>query len=311
MEFVLMTEPHLGGSFDDLVELAEFARRAGMAGFARSDHYYSERRPTPPATDAYVTLAAIATRVPEIRLAVLVSPITFRHPAVMAKSAASLDEISGGRFDLGVGTGWYRFEHDAFGLPFPPWEERFARLEETLAYLRAAFAGGRATFQGRYYRLDAEPLPRPTGLRIVVGGRGPLRTPRLAGTYADEYNHFVAPSDEIAPKVERMRRAALEAGRSVPAVSVMGTVLAGLDRGSYRKRLQEWADERSVSAEHLEERLRNAGVPAGTPDRLAETFAELKAVGVSRYYLQWLDLQDRSGLEETWEAVSQAVRALD
>ena len=134
-----MTEPQLGGSYQDLLDTARWAEDHGLAAFARSDHYYWSGEPTD-ANDAFTTFGGIARETSRIGLVVLVSPLTFRHPAVIAKAAASLDEMSDGRFDLGIGTGWMELEHEVFGLPFPDWSERFARLEEALPYVQAAHA---------------------------------------------------------------------------------------------------------------------------------------------------------------------------
>lgn len=305
MRFSLMTEPQLGGTYDQLLDLARWAEAEGMVSFARSDHYYSSRDPRPEATDAFATLAGLARETTSIRLCVLVSPITFRHPAVIAKTAATIDQMSGGRLDLGVGTGWMDLEHDVFGLPFPEWSERFERLSEALSYLRAAFEQDHASFQGHHYSIDAEVRPRPSGIRLVVGGSGAVKTPTLAGTYADEYNHFSARPETLAPKIEVLRRAAAEAGRD-PAgieVTIMGPVITGKDRSDFRGRLERMAAERDTDPESLLDRWRGNGIPVGAPDEVRETVAALERAGVNRYYLQWIELADRDGLETAWKAV--------
>ncbi|GBD84410.1 pyrimidine monooxygenase RutA [bacterium BMS3Abin02] len=301
-----MTEPQIGGTYEQLLAAALWAEQAGMVSFARSDHYYSTQDPRPDATDAFATLAGLARETRCIRLAVLVSPITFRHPAVIAKNAATIDQMSGGRFDLGIGTGWMELEHDAFGFPFPPWAERFERLEEALAYLEAAFGPGTGTLSGRYYELDAEVLPKPTDLRIIVGGSGANRTPTLAGTHADEYNHFIASPGEIAPKIARVREAATAAGRDPEAIaiSVMGPVLTGKDEASYRHRLENVATARDRDPEDLEQSWSDYGIPVGPPARVREALAALTEIGVSKFYVQHLDLTDLSGLDETLEALA-------
>jgi alkanesulfonate monooxygenase SsuD/methylene tetrahydromethanopterin reductase-like flavin-dependent oxidoreductase (luciferase family) len=312
MRFSLMTEPQLGGTYDDILAAARWAERNGMKSFARSDHYYSGRDPKPPATDALTTLAGLARETSTIRLAVLVTPVTFRHPSVIAKTAATLDQMSGGRFDLGVGTGWMEAEHQAFGIPFPDWSERFDRLTEALDYLSEAFAGAEAAYEGRYYTLDADVEPRPSGLRMIVGGTGKLRTPTLAGIRADEYNHIVAPAADVAPKIDVMRRAAESAGRDPAAieVSVMGGVLVGRDESEYRDNLRRRAAERDIEPSELEQRLHNAGVPLGFGDQLKGRLAELAAIGVDTYYLQWIPTDDLDGLDETHDALSEAVSGL-
>jgi len=306
VDFALMTEPQFGGTYTEQLDAARWAEQTGLFSFARSDHYYSSRKPPPEATDAFSVLSGLARETARIRLCVLVSPITFRHPAVLAKMAATIDQMSGGRLDLGVGTGWMDLEHDAFGLPFPAWSERFGRLEEALLYLRAAFSEGPQEFAGRYYELQADVLPRPeTGIPIIVGGQGPQRTPRLAGTFADEYNHFIAEPSEIAPKIERVRVAARKAGRDPDQItmSVMGPVLVGADEAGYRRKLEAAAAARNDEPDDLERRWASQGIPLGSPSRVAETLAGLRQAGISKFYVQHLDLSDLAGLDETFEVL--------
>ena len=301
MRLVLMTEPQLGGTYDDLRFAAQTAERAGMDGFSRSDHYYWTGQTSSPATDAFSTVAGLARETKRVRLTILVSPITFRHPAVIAKSAASLDEMSGGRFDLGLGAGWLEAEHTAFGLPFPSRKERFSRLEESLQYMRAAFTGG--SFEGRFYSLKGDMQPRPTGVHLVVGGSGPEKTPTLAGRFADEYNHGSIAPRALAVKIEVMKEAARAADRNPDdiTVSVMGPSMLAPDAKRHAELLENAHRFRKVPVKELEERLDAEGVPHGAPDRAAEAFAAYAAVGVSKYYLQWLELGDRAGIAEQVE----------
>lgn len=296
MKFSLMTEPQLGGTYDQLLEAAQWAESAGLVSFARSDHYTWDRDPAPEATDAFATLAGLARDTSTIRLCVLVSPITFRHPAVIAKNAATIDQMSGGRLDLGVGTGWNEYEHDKLGLPFPDWSERWERFEEALDYLDGVFAEGHSHVDGKYYSLDADVRPKPNGIRVVIGGSGPKRTPTLAGTRADEYNFFVCPPEVAKPKIAVMREAA---GDREVEVTVMGPAMVGVDDASYRTRLEKAAAARDTSPEELEEKWVADGIPVGTTDRAAEAVAALEEVGVQRIYVQWLDLDDLDGMKET------------
>lgn len=309
MKFSLMTEPQLGGTYDDLVEGARWAEAAGFVSFARSDHYYWRHHDAPEATDAFATLAGLARDTDTIRLAVLVSPLTFRHPAVVAKNAATIDQMSNGRFDLGVGTGWHEGEHEAFGLEFPAQAERFERLTEGLQYLHAALRsepGTRARFEGDHYRLDGDIRPKPVGaLPIIVGGRGPVRTPRLAGTYADEYNHFVAPPAELVPKIERVRAAAEAAGRepATVTISVMGALITGRDRAEYEDNLAAAAAFRGIDTGEMESRATSAGIPCGVFDDVAGPLEDLSAVGVTTYYVQMLTPPRRDAVEQAFAAL--------
>jgi alkanesulfonate monooxygenase SsuD/methylene tetrahydromethanopterin reductase-like flavin-dependent oxidoreductase (luciferase family) len=300
VKFSLMTEPHLGGTYHQQLEAARWAEAEQLASFARCDHFLSGREPTPEATDAFAVLAGLSRETSNVRLCVLVSPITFRHPAVIAKAAATIDQMSGGRFDLGVGTGWMELEHERLGIPFPGWTERWERFEEALDYLEAAFGTGHGTFEGKYYSLDAEVKPKPTGMRLVIGGSGPKRTPTLAGTRADEYNFFICPGHEAKAKVEIMRQAA--AGRMVEA-TVMGPAVVGRSDEAYRARLEKAASERNVSPDDLERRFVDNGILVGTPDRVAESVAALEEAGVERLYVQWLDLDDLDAMKDTVSVV--------
>jgi alkanesulfonate monooxygenase SsuD/methylene tetrahydromethanopterin reductase-like flavin-dependent oxidoreductase (luciferase family) len=296
VRFSLMTEPHLGGTYDQMLAAARIAESRGLVSFARCDHYLTERDPTPDASDAFVTLAGLARDTEAIRLCVLVTPITFRHPAVIAKSAAGIDQMSGGRFDLGLGTGWMEFEHNSLGIEFPEWPERWERFEEAIGYLEAAFGPGRSRFEGKHYWLDADVEPKPLGIRLIIGGGGARRTPTLAGARADEYNFFVCPASEAADRIATMRESAQ--GRNVEA-TVMGPVIVGKDDADYRERLERFtkAFGNGREPEQIESRYRAMGAILGTPSQVEETVAGLAHAGVDRIYLQWLDLGDPEGIE--------------
>lgn len=289
MEYGLMTEPQLGMTYDELRRLAQMAERSGLTAFARSDHYLFPRVEGPHATDAFVTLGGLARETESIELVVLVSPITFRHPGVIAKMAGSLDEMTGGRFSLGLGTGWMEEEHAGFGLDFPELGERFDRLEEALGYMAAAFRG--ETFDGAHYTLtESQVKPRPERCRVIVGGGGPHRTPRLAGTFADEFNLPFRPLDEVAVRIERARQAAGKHDRDPEAlvVSLMGAGIVGSDRAEFEENLARVAaaDPFGREAADLEQSMRDRGMPVGTADEVAARLEELEAAGVGRWYLQ-------------------------
>jgi alkanesulfonate monooxygenase SsuD/methylene tetrahydromethanopterin reductase-like flavin-dependent oxidoreductase (luciferase family) len=303
LKFSLMTEPHLGGTYDQQLEAARWAEQEGLVSFARCDHYLSGAEPTPDATDALAVLSGLARETEDIRLCVLVSPVTFRHPAVIAKNAATIDQMSGGRFDLGVGTGWMELEHVALGLPFPEWPERWERFEEALDYLDAAFGEGHGRHEGEHYTLDATVKPKPKGLRLVIGGSGPKRTPTLAGHRADEYNFFICPPDQAREKISVMREAAGE--RDVEA-TVMGGAMVGRTDAIFQERLARAADRRGITPQELEDRYVSNGFPVGTPDRVAETVAGLEEAGVQRIYVQWLDLEDLDTMKDTVDIVRNA-----
>jgi alkanesulfonate monooxygenase SsuD/methylene tetrahydromethanopterin reductase-like flavin-dependent oxidoreductase (luciferase family) len=295
-----MTEPQIGGTYDQLLRAARFAEDQDLVSFARSDHLAWDRDRSPEATDAFATLAGLARETTTIRLCVLVTPITFRHPAIIAKNAATIDQMSGGRFDLGVGTGWNEFEHRALGIPFPDWSERWDRLSETLDYLHAAFGDGEGHVEGSHYSLDLDVSPKPVGLRLIIGGSGPSRTPTLAALHADEYNFFVCPPAEAEAKIRTMRDAA--AGRKVTATMMGPVTVAGSD-GELAERLVAAAGRRQITSEDLISRWEQAGVIFGTQSQVREKIAAFEEAGVERIYLQWLDLADFDGMARMLELV--------
>jgi len=295
MELGLFTEPQLGGSYRRLVELAQWAEDNGLDAFARSDHYLHGET-TAHATDALVSLAGVASETDSIRLITLVSPITFRHPAVMAKAATTIDEISGGRFTLGVGTGWMESEHEAFGMELPALGERFERLTEALGYIRTVFEGG-GTVDGEYYSLNA-PSVSPAGsddLKIVIGGSGKRRTPTLAGQFADEYNLFVTDGESFAQRVGVMREAAQRAGRNPDEIliSMAGPAWVYEDDAAHREALAERGAKKDLSSDEYSAFLDERNVPHGPPERASEAIRRMADLGVGRYYVQ-----EFSSLEE-------------
>jgi alkanesulfonate monooxygenase SsuD/methylene tetrahydromethanopterin reductase-like flavin-dependent oxidoreductase (luciferase family) len=219
-----------------------------------------------------------------------VTPLTFRHPAVIAKTAVTIDEMSGGRFALGIGTGWMESEHEKLGMDLYSVRERFSRLYETLHYVTVAFGREPGPFSGRHYTLDdIELLPRPTGpLPIIVGGGGPKKTPELAGRFADEYNMFVTDAESLSSRLEVMRSAARAASRDPDAirVSFVSAALIGDDEADYRDRLAAAAARRDIEPAALEERYTSRGMPVGTPERAAEIVSGYASMGVDRFYLQ-------------------------
>jgi alkanesulfonate monooxygenase SsuD/methylene tetrahydromethanopterin reductase-like flavin-dependent oxidoreductase (luciferase family) len=309
MEFGLMTEPHAGLTYAELAAAGRLAEDLGLAVFGRSDHLAFPRLGAPHATEAFATLAGLARETTRIRLMVLVSPITFRHPAILAKAAATIDEMSGGRFVLGLGTGWMEEEHAAFGLEFPSWAERYARLEEALQYLRAALGKAPPGFSGSHFRLAETPVrPLPCGpLPLVVGGTGARRTPRLAGRYADEYNATFLSLADLPRRISAAREAAAEAGRSPEslAVSVMAPAITGADEAAFRRNLEAVAatDPFGRAPEAIAGRLRERGLPVGPAPEAREALGVLESLGVTRFYLQHLGPFTREFLEGTLSAL--------
>jgi F420-dependent oxidoreductase-like protein len=191
----VLLEPHHGATYEQILALATAAEEGGFDAFFRSDHYLGidADDTTYQPTDSWTTLAGLAVQTRVVRLGTLVNASTFRLPGQLAVEVATVDQMSGGRAELGIGAAWYEREHQYFGIPFPPLGERFDRLEEQLAILTGlwrAKPGERFSFDGKFYQLqDCASIPRPAVRpKIIVGGAGPKRTPTLAARYADEFN---------------------------------------------------------------------------------------------------------------------------
>src|SRR4051794_3288283 len=222
MQLAVFVEPQLGASYADQARVARHAEELGFEAFFRSDHFLSMGGATglPGPTDSWATLAALAVQTDRIRLGTLVTSATFRPPGLLAVTVAQVDQMSGGRAELGRGAGWYEAEPRASGSASPPVRERFDRLEEQLAILTGLWdtpEGETFTFRGGYYDLYESPaLPKPVqpgGPPVIVGGTGARRTPRLAARYADEYNVAFVSVADAAAAFERVARACEVEGR--------------------------------------------------------------------------------------------------
>lgn len=312
MDLRIMTEPQQGATYDQLLALAREAERCGFGGFFRSDHYLriGAGDPGPGSTDAWTTLAGLARDTSTIRLGTLVTAATFRHPGALAVQVATVDAMSGGRVELGLGAGWHPDEHTAFGIPFPPTAERFERLEEQFTILTGLWRtpdGQTFSHDGRHYTLTgAPPLPRPVQRPhppLIVGGRGARKTPALAARFADEYNAVFQPDAETAACFARVRAACEAAGRDPGELvySVARTLVCGRDEAEVTRRLsrQHYPRERLLGEQH--------GV-VGTPEQVVEQITALRALGVQRLYLQLLDHTDPDHVALVGEEVLPHVR---
>lgn len=307
MEFALQT----AGTYDEVLAAARWAEQRNLAAFTLPDHYLrsaSERKAAEVAApDAFVQLAGVARETSSIELGVLVSPITFRHPAVLAKMAVTLDQMSSGRFTLGVGTGWMDREHEVFGIPYPPRAERFELLEEALAYLEAAFAESPTGYAGERFQLEDFPLsPRPIGeLKMVVGGTGAVKTPTLAGRYAHEYNVYPDQPEAFAARIKIAHEAARAAGRDPERLmlSSSGAVVAGATRAEYDERLADFANTFETTPEELEKHFTARNTPRGTYDEVRGQLESFEELGVTRFYLQSVGPFDEARIAETLDAL--------
>jgi alkanesulfonate monooxygenase SsuD/methylene tetrahydromethanopterin reductase-like flavin-dependent oxidoreductase (luciferase family) len=284
-----MIEGQEGVSWEQWLALAEACEEHGIETLFRSDHYLSQgddgKRD---ALDAWTTLAGLAAVTTRLRLGTLVSPVTFRHPAVLAKSAVTVDHISGGRVEVGMGAGWMEAEHRAHGFPFPPLPERVRLLAEQLEAVRAQWSDGHPA------------LPKPVQTPhppLIVGGRAGRGTAEPAARFADEYNTLLAVPEECAKRRRRLDEACERVGRDPATMrfSLMTGCLVGADEDELReraRRLLARRGEEGSGPDPLVARYRERGV-AGTPDEVVERLRELEEAGrVERVMLQHLQHDD-------------------
>jgi F420-dependent oxidoreductase-like protein len=294
VRFCLMIEGQEGVTWDRWLALADSAERLGFEGLFRSDHYFSGTGVgARGSTDAWTLLAALAARTDRLRLGTLVSPVTFRPPSVLAKSAATVDEISGGRVEIGMGAGWWTEEHTQFGFAFPSTRERFEMLEEQLEIVHRLLTEDRFTFQGRHYTLTgAEFLPKPVQRPrppIVIGGKkvGPWMQ-RLIGGWADEFNTVGGAPEEVRERYERARDGVAAAGRAPESLvtSLMTWCFVAPTEDEYLAKLER-ARSLDPTAGPFDAYRSDieADCIVGTPERAAERLSEYAASGVQRIML--------------------------
>jgi F420-dependent oxidoreductase-like protein len=304
-----MIEGQEGVAWADWVALAQACERLGFDALFRSDHYLSvDGRGERGSLDAWGTVSALSALTSTLRFGTLVSPATFRHPSVLAKAVVTADHISGGRVELGIGTGWLEAEHVAYGFPFPPMGERMAVLSEQLEIINRQWTEHTFDFAGEHYRisgLDARPKPvqRPHPPLIVGGAAGP-RSARLAARWADEYNTVY-----VTPEQARERRAGLdEACRredrdpSTLRFTMMNGFLVGADRDDLydrARRLAEWRGETDRAAADLDGWIAETTEPwlVGTPEEIVARLREYEAAGIDGVMLQHHLYGDLEALE--------------
>jgi F420-dependent oxidoreductase-like protein len=286
MRLCVFIEPQLGSTYEDQLAVARRAEECGFDGFFRSDHYLAmggDGRPGP--TDSWITLGALARETSRIRLGTLVTSATFRFPGPLAISVAQVDNMSGGRVELGLGAGWYEAEHTAYGIPFPPTRERMERLAEQLEIITGLWGSDEPfSFAGRYYTVvDSPGLPKPTqrpGPPVIVGGKGRKRTPALAARFAAEFNVPFSSVEETAAGYAALR----EVTDRELVLSVAQTVACG-------RTPAEVARRRDAIGAAADQAL------VGTPAELAAQLRRYAEIGASRAYLQILDIADLDHLD--------------
>jgi F420-dependent oxidoreductase-like protein len=299
MRVCLMIEGQEGVTWDGWVRLACLAEEHGLEGLFRSDHYTAIIRPDAAAHDAWATLAGLAAVTERIRLGTLVSPATFRHPSVLARMAATVDHISGGRVDVGMGSGWYEREHLAHGFPFLDGKQRFALFAEQVEIVVRSWTDERFDHDGAAYSLrDQQALPRPVQEPhppLVLGGTVKRRFAALAARYATEVNTLGAPNEELRERRATLERACEELGRDPETLgySVMTACFVGETESDVHDRIARFlavraddSDPAALVAERGDRWL------VGTVDQVAERIAGLRDIGVTRVFLQHLNHDD-------------------
>ncbi|MGW2327932.1 LLM class F420-dependent oxidoreductase [Streptomyces sp. NPDC001700] len=296
MDLRIFTEPQQGATYDTLLSVAKATEDLGFDAFFRSDHYLhmGDVDGLPGPTDAWLTLAGLARETKRIRLGTLMSAATFRLPGVLAIQVAQVDQMSGGRVELGLGAGWFEEEHTAYGIPFP--KEKFARLEEQLAIVTGLWktpVGETFSHDGAHYQLtDSPALPKPaqSQVPVLIGGHGPTRTPRLAARFADEFNMPFASVEDSERQFGRVRAAAEEAGRKGDDLVYSNALIACVGKDDAEVARRAAAIGREVPE------LKENGL-TGSPAEVVDKIGRYAEAGASRIYLQIMDLDDLDHLE--------------
>lgn len=293
MRFAWMIEPQQGLSYAEQLAVARHVEAGGFEALFRSDHYQSFPGPAGnPTTDAWAVLAGLARETSRIHLGALVSPVTFRLPGNLAKVAMTVDEMSGGRIELGLGTGWNEAEHRQYGFPFPPIEDRADMLEEQLEIMHGLFHGEDGwSFSGRHYTVDGalfRPRPPAGHPRILVGGKGTRRSTRIAARFADEFNITNTDPEVIREVYGWLDDACRAAGRDPGSVtrSAMIGVLVGRDAAEVERRADDLLRQIGREGDRAWFAGRRTGWIAGTPAQAREAVARYEAAGVERVMLQ-------------------------
>jgi F420-dependent oxidoreductase-like protein len=302
LDVAVMVEGQDGVDWPRWRDIAAATEDGGLYGLFRSDHFVAHRGTRPAALEMWVSQTWLASHTSRIRFGPLVAPLTLRHPVVTALTAAAIDDLSGGRFRLGLGAGWQEREHRAFGFELPPLKERFDRFAEGVAVVTALLRGDEpVTLPGRHFRLeDALLTPRPAHRTpITIGGRGPLRTLPLVAKHADEWNVTGVAVDgfaELGGKLDALLR---QNGRDPAALrrTLMTTVVFGRDDAELRERLAGRAAAELIAQ----------GRFVGTAAQIADQLRPWAEAGLDGVYLRWERLDDAAGIRRMGEALLPAL----
>lgn len=312
MDVRVVIEPQQGATFEHQETFATASEDFGFNGFFRSDHLLpiSRSNGLPGPTETFITLGAIARVTSRIRLGTLMCSATFREPCILAVAAAQVDQMSAGRFELGLGAGWYEDEHRTFGLRYGDPQTRFERLEDQLEILRGVWStppGEAFSYEGTHHTFrNAPALPKPEqkdGPPIIVGGTGRRRTPSLAARFADEFNMSLPTLMVYRQQMARIDAACLRIGRDPGDLirSVSLATVCGTSPGQIERRLQR--------AGLTPRDIATIGV-AGNPDEVIDYIAKFAKAGADRVYLDFGDVADISHLELLAAEVLEPVQSL-
>jgi F420-dependent oxidoreductase-like protein len=300
IEVAIMIEGQNGIDWVRWQRLARAAEDLGYAARYRSDHFTNPAGPNLDALELWASLTWLADNTERIEFGPLVSPVSFRHPVITAWQASAVDNLAGGRLRLGIGAGWQKREHEAYGFELLDTDRRFARFEEGLRVITLLLRNeDPVSFDGEFYRLRDAVLmprsPRPGGPPIVIGGNGPRRTLPLVARYADEWNAVLVTPERFAELNARLDKLLQEAGRSPEAVrrTLMTRAVSGRTTADVERKLEGQSSNE----------LRDRGIVVGTGPEVAEQLDGLDEAGVERVMLQWLETDDVDGLETMAESV--------
>lgn len=313
MRVCLMIEGQEGVSWEDWLALGRAVEESGLEGLFRSDHYSGSNEGTHGALDAWTQIAALGAVTDRIRLGTLVSPVTFRHPSLLAKAVVTADHVSGGRVELGLGTGWMEKEHSAYGFPFPDMSERLELLEEQLELIVRQWTEEELDFRGTHYRVrNLRALPKPVQQPrppVIVGGSARPRTVRLAARFADEYNTVYASAEELRERRENVLRACEENGREPLVFSLMTGCVVGSTREELHARVRRLLAKTGHDGDpEAFIRERRDRMVLGSVPEVVERLMQLRDAGVERIFLQHLVHEDTDMVRLLGSEVAPAVR---
>jgi F420-dependent oxidoreductase-like protein len=302
LEIAIMIEGQNGLNWARWQNIARLVEELGFVGLYRSDHFTNMNPPDKDSLELWVSLTWLACNTKRIEFGPLVSPVSFRHPALTARMASAVDDLSNGRLTLGLGAGWQEREHHLFGFDLLDKKPRFDRFEEGLRVITGLLnSDSPFSFDGAYYQLrEATLLPRPLrpgGPRILVGGVGPTRTPKLVAQFAHEWNAMFLTPEQFKEANHRIDEALKKENRD--SNSLRRSMMTGCFFGHTDSSLKQKLEARGRTLEEMHQR----GMIAGSADTVKEQLQRLEENGLQRIMLQWLDLEDLDGLKALAKAI--------